>query len=380
LINNYKRYHELDSLRGLAAIAVFASHAMGLTADANYYILTLNHSPVHMFWDGSAAVIFFFVLSGFVISLPFVNDAAERVEIIPFIIKRVFRIYPAYILAILLSVGLKYYWFQQITVSNLSEWIKSFWTLPISSKNVLDHIVMVGPSFDSNLIDPVIWSLIYEMKVSLIFPFILFVYGITKSIKSIYLILFASVVLSILLDKFILLTISLFLIGAVLAKHRDLLINKLSTANLAIKILIACIGVFFYSVRFCIPSLQSNEIILNYTVGMGACVIMVLGLAIHQMSNFLAIRIIKLMGKISYSFYLLHLPVLITCTSILIKHTSSLLLITAISLFGSIIISYTIYVTIEIPFISWGRTVGLYFNKMTATTLNYKNNGKRDTI
>ncbi|BBH17098.1 acyltransferase [Nocardioides baekrokdamisoli] len=76
-------YRGLHGLRGLAALTVVISHA--LLTDNRMFAVTLGkpvtgasawitYSPLHLFWDASEAVIVFFVLSGFVLALPFVHS------------------------------------------------------------------------------------------------------------------------------------------------------------------------------------------------------------------------------------------------------------------------------------------------------------------
>ncbi len=47
------------------------------------------------------------------------------------------------------------------------------WILPLSFNSILDHIILFG-EFETRNINAVIWSLIHEMRVSIIFPFIVY--------------------------------------------------------------------------------------------------------------------------------------------------------------------------------------------------------------
>src|SRR3954449_12674783 len=70
-----ERLPELDSLRGLAATAVLIFHVMRVIVGGSYrvsenqfvYILSA-HTPLRSFFFGRAPVLFFFVLSGFVLT------------------------------------------------------------------------------------------------------------------------------------------------------------------------------------------------------------------------------------------------------------------------------------------------------------------------
>lgn len=66
------RYRQLDSLRGLAALTVFIGHCAGVKINMGVQN-AVYPTPLGVLFNGNAAVVFFFVLSGFVLSLPFVN-------------------------------------------------------------------------------------------------------------------------------------------------------------------------------------------------------------------------------------------------------------------------------------------------------------------
>src|SRR5215468_722575 len=101
-----RRFEELDSLRGLAAVTVVLNHHLNVLPSVfdktayvsdQWLLAAIKHSPLHILWAGHEAVVFFFVISGFVLALPyFKRDLAYT----PFIFKRVSRIYLPYIVAV----------------------------------------------------------------------------------------------------------------------------------------------------------------------------------------------------------------------------------------------------------------------------------------
>lgn len=64
------RFDQIDSIRGLAALSVVISH-LSLVIPNVYIVQKLKNTPLHIFWAGHEAVILFFILSGFVLALPY---------------------------------------------------------------------------------------------------------------------------------------------------------------------------------------------------------------------------------------------------------------------------------------------------------------------
>ncbi|MCB9988463.1 MAG: acyltransferase family protein [Rhodospirillales bacterium] len=72
-----QRFHGLDSLRGIAALVVVFNHFYGvIPALASSENWLFSYTPLHTLIAGRQAVIIFFVLSGFVLSLPYVQGRA----------------------------------------------------------------------------------------------------------------------------------------------------------------------------------------------------------------------------------------------------------------------------------------------------------------
>jgi peptidoglycan/LPS O-acetylase OafA/YrhL len=98
----------LEAARGVAALLVAAFHA----AQAPTFFPGIDAQPVagrlldglRPFLNGHGAVIFFFVLSGFVLSLSLQRKAAA----VPYFISRVFRLFPAIVAAVLVFAAVFY--------------------------------------------------------------------------------------------------------------------------------------------------------------------------------------------------------------------------------------------------------------------------------
>jgi peptidoglycan/LPS O-acetylase OafA/YrhL len=145
-----ERLEALDSLRGIAALVVVINHSLNLfpavgggAAYPGPLLTWVLWSPLSLGWHGRGAVAIFFVLSGFV--LPYAAAVA---------------------IAMLLASGLA-----PLRPASLSHWFDTAnWVEPVSWSAILDHVFMTG---GHNTFDNAVWSLNHEMRLSLIFPWLL---------------------------------------------------------------------------------------------------------------------------------------------------------------------------------------------------------------
>ena len=163
------RLTELDSLRGLAAMSVMLSHfAIVWKNDAmSGSSLVAKRLFVYLLYPvtaGREAVILFFILSGFVLSIPAINLRAQRYFV--FVIRRIFRIYLPYLAALALAVWGDITFHGYITQS---VWLHGAWSAPVDWHLVWQHVIFVG-HYNTATFDPPFWSLVYEMRISLVFP------------------------------------------------------------------------------------------------------------------------------------------------------------------------------------------------------------------
>jgi peptidoglycan/LPS O-acetylase OafA/YrhL len=96
----------LTSLRGIAALVVLLSHV-----DQFSYLLKIEPIGIEQFGMAGHAVTLFFVLSGFLITYLLIaeKDYKNKINIKAFYVRRILRIWPAYYLAIFISLLLIYF-------------------------------------------------------------------------------------------------------------------------------------------------------------------------------------------------------------------------------------------------------------------------------
>jgi peptidoglycan/LPS O-acetylase OafA/YrhL len=155
---NSGRVAQLDSLRGIAAMTVvwYHWHSAIYIPKVRWYL-----AP---FFAGHEAVILFFVLSGYVLSLP---TWTKRTAAYPeYLVRRVSRIYLPYLAAAFLAgIGCYFYCGSRLP---LTPWFYATWQTPLSAQVVWQQFVMDPRS----VLNTAFWSLRYEMQMSLVFPFL----------------------------------------------------------------------------------------------------------------------------------------------------------------------------------------------------------------
>jgi peptidoglycan/LPS O-acetylase OafA/YrhL len=151
-----KQIDALTATRGFAAIAVVIFH-FGLD------VFPFNH--IGILKSGNLAVSYFFVLSGFVMLYTYENKTPTYRE---FIIKRIARIVPLYLLAILISIA------PAIVLATLGkqDTPPDFWTSLFLNITFLQAYV---PGYVYGINNPG-WSLSVEMMFYALFPFLLLLY------------------------------------------------------------------------------------------------------------------------------------------------------------------------------------------------------------
>jgi peptidoglycan/LPS O-acetylase OafA/YrhL len=179
------RVEWIDELRGIAALAVALVHSMtvlwlGLRGQPRGHglpqlfdrVMAVLSIPAHY---GYAGVMLFFLLSGFVIHLPFAGGR-RPFEFVPYLTRRFFRIYPPYLVALLISLAIgaflpSAYVFQlHLTSMDMGHVLRSFFLLQ-------NYPHGGGPGMELAAYQPAsnmaLWSLPVEMELYLAYPLLL---------------------------------------------------------------------------------------------------------------------------------------------------------------------------------------------------------------
>ncbi len=173
----HSRLASLDGLRGVAALVVLAHHLLLLVPDfaASYSpskheaisatAWVLSYTPLQIVWTGTEAVLLFFVLSGFVLTLPVAK--AKRFDWNAYYAKRLVRLYAPTLVAVL--VGYTLLSLRGDLSHDASSWASGR-PATIIPKGVAADLTLIGGV--SGRISP-LWSLQWELLFSLALPAVL---------------------------------------------------------------------------------------------------------------------------------------------------------------------------------------------------------------
>lgn len=354
------RLRELDGLRGLAALTVVLHHAL-LVLPA-FYLDTgwakVLDSPLHVAFAGTEAVILFFVLSGFVLALPFVAGVPiDQESYGRFVIHRFFRLWPAYAVAITLGLIARAA-FVNNRGAGLSLWFSEMWRSHIHASDYLAHYSMVAP-FDDSQIVPVTWSLNYEMRISIVFPVLAWLVLRHRTrwvLSSVVVIGALASVISIRVGYATELDTvyygSMFVVGVALAKHRHDIADWFST-RMTWPLLPS--GVLLYTAPWTARGLGVPvDIIVRECVVAGSAAFIVAALNMPGFRSALRWQPVQFLGDISYSLYLIHTIVLLAVLHLFAGHAPLALLI-IVSVIASFPAAWALRRWVEIPSIAVGR-------------------------
>lgn len=357
---------ELDALRGLAALVVVFSHYFGLwsldTLDAGQR--ALFGQVLYPLFIGRSSVILFFVLSGFVLTLPYVRGRPPRYSV--FIRRRLARIYLPYVAALALGVAGDVLLARPILVNS---WFSQTWTMPVTPGLVANHLLLVGTYADAQ-INTAFWSLAVEMRLSIVFPLVCLL--LLRAGRPLVLTLVAVTSAFIVLTPHFLvgrlgaqtynavvgtsLGLLSFALGFLLARHLErvrAVWGWLGPAQRAAAF-VAALVLFEWASDLGGTRLAPLQ---NCVAAAGAVGIMAAALCSPRSRQLLNRPVTAWLGRISYSLYLVHGTVLFALVhGTYGSFTRLQLLIPFLAL--SLVVAQAFYVLVEQPCIGLSRRIG----------------------
>ena len=349
----------LDSIRGIAAIYVMIGHARWLLWEgwasfqthSNQYNL-LNKFLVYfssIFKYGHEMVIFFFILSGFVIHLKYAEnvkkDKAALFNFPKYFQRRFFRIYPPFLFAIALTFVadkiIEYNHFTIFTHITPMQSVNDNVAFNHGLHTLIGNLFFLQGSFVSIFgSNSPLWSLMYEWWFYMLYPLLYFFYR-----KNIYLSYF-----------FVFILLTVFLFG--ITTHIILIDKVLSylfiwwlgviIADIYVNRLIINKGYFFplATLLFLIPIFKLFKItpLAQDTItalGMFGLFMILFHLLDKNSKVIRWLEKCSFLGTSSYTLYVMHFPLLVVYNGFLLKRYNNVFPLTFIHvIIGSIVIYY----------------------------------------
>jgi peptidoglycan/LPS O-acetylase OafA/YrhL len=317
------RLSALDSVRGIASFIVMIAHCYWILVpyESRHQLdLSIWSRPIRLITAGDAAVIIFFVLSGYVLALPFFRGTQPGY--LRYLSKRVCRIYIPFAVAIAVAALLSRIpdagrivpGATRLFNIGFQEWL---WPGP---SILARHFLMNGTEHDIGL-DPVMWSLVYEMRVSLIFPLLIILcrdtrlaliiaaiteVGSTKILAGLGQSSPTTVANFWVTFLWTARVVPYFVAGILLSKHSVKIRLLMQRVPIQMSIALMVLPLMIFTIEHDYISIWRNALF-----DVGAALIIVVAVDVPPIAATLNQSVLQWLGRISYSMYLVHLPILL---------------------------------------------------------------------
>lgn len=307
-----ERLFGLDGLRGVAAAVVLVHHALlvvpGLSA--GYYddpvpesLGWFVYSPLHLVWAGGEAVLVFFVLSGFVLARQQLGPRALPWR--SYYPSRLVRLYLPVVAAVVLAAGLAAV-VPRTGLGGHSEWMEQH-EVPLTLSSVLRNASLLSPDF----LNSPLWSLRWEVVFSLLLPAA--VVGVL-AFRRVWVLgtvgLVAVSTAGAYLDSAAMTFLPVFGIGCLSAEAiaRGRLQLSQRTAGLVfVAGLVAVTARWWFALPADVPEAAVQPLLL-----FGALAVVIGSVRWHGVRRLLESRPCQWLGRISFSLYLVHEPLVVS--------------------------------------------------------------------
>lgn len=322
------RYRSLDGLRGIAALVVVFHHSLLTLPSIGEYpgvpkigsmVWWLEVSPLKLFSAGAEAVLVFFVLSGFVLVLPVIRRPGY--DWVSYYFRRSIRLYLPVVASVALA-AIIIIATQRVANGNGSAWVAA-WSIP--SPNWGIFVGSLDIFENGNPANNPLWTLRWEIIFSLALP--LFAYGAMLirrwwllAIVGVLLLVMVGVLKNVALFQYL----PVFFAGSVLAANADRLTawaqqiagrRWVSPAWCALLLggFALLIAHWMFAIFGTVPYLAQLLIALSFV---GAVIIVAVAFLWQPFARVLTVAPARWLGRVSFSLYLVHVPIIIASANL----------------------------------------------------------------
>ncbi|MDF2048419.1 acyltransferase [Arthrobacter sp. Cr_A7] len=367
------RIRSLDGLRGVAALVVVIGHSLIVFPWLRYVHTSEDplpfgtvswwgtHTPLHLLWAGSEAVYIFFVLSGFVLTLPVLQASSFSWR--QYYPRRLARLYlpvwAALAFAVVLTACVSL-----LDAPTAQVWLAEKEPLLAPLRIVRDAVLLTGVS---DLNGP-LWSLHWEMLFSLALPaYVIFacrwrsLLGIKVAVVILISILGSTVLSPLQLVGDAFLFMPLFALGALMAvewpqlRTYALRIDNLPRSHFAWNGLLGLAALVLCS-YWLVLAFDPPKFVLDLTrpLSFTGAAVLVFCAAFHAaFRSALEWRAVQWLGRISFSLYLVHGPILEVLNSFLRDDQRYVVMLVGIPV--ALVLAQLFYIGVERPSLTFSR-------------------------
>lgn len=309
-----QRITSLDGVRGWASLVVVIYHCslIAMPHLDNSLAAWLTQSPAKLAFAGTEAVLVFFVLSGFVVALPVLRDGFSWLRYYP---TRVLRLYLPVWASIVLATALITLVPRDPSTMPEDSWMQNTQATSVTWGSFFDEALLLTKSYDIN---NVLWSLRWELIFSLALPaFVVLAVVLRRHALIAAVVASALTVVGRIIDVEALVYLPVFMLGTLMAVRLDDLLRWVRRPrHAAFWPCLMAIALAMLIASWLARPVAAPGSILGRTMwglaGVGAVLVIVAAMGWPRLRSSLERQAAQWLGKVSYSLYLVHVPLIAT--------------------------------------------------------------------
>ncbi|MCL9940485.1 acyltransferase [Klebsiella aerogenes] len=379
--SHLQHYKHLDGLRGVASLVVVLYHMdvfMGVLLSPNGL-----YSQYSVWWqiyrrilDGNFSVCLFFVMSGYVLLIGFYKRQNDLSYLKESFIKRYFRLTPlvlaSVILAVILQNTIGFHNVEMAAIVGGHEWLKSNYQSELTLTGAIYNGLYSAYIGDTSYNGP-LWTIKIELMGSLF----LYLYAALFFVKKNGAHIIISAILIYLIEPTLGCYLILFIIGGTILVYNIKLANNYILPASILTVVLATENPWTIEINF-LNELTgfSKEGLATFCHSIAAILLLLIVNTSSNLSSYLSRPVFTFLGKISFSLYVFHIPIIMSIGTALfvnlhdagINNQFASIISTLVSLLCCVFISWCGYTFVDKPSTKIASLVGDKLN-MRASAL-----------